>query len=513
MRLKRQIVSVMALGVAIALPTATVNAGWLSSLGKIAAESGEVGAAGAKVGAKAGKLGAGLFALEDAATVIAKLPDVPNGAALAAHVSPEGHWTFLNKQGDSFTAAYPAEMQRLNAALVPDLPTDGKLTLYLSEDSAFSDAQAMKSLPASAELHIVVGRDSYPLVRGSSNAPLKAQVRPNLTVDLTSQGAFEEAVFLLNRPLNKANVRMFAMEPGGPKQLSSVPQFNKTDKTTLVDRIDPASVLSALGKVRGQTVLVTGRVEGDALYVVPSGLVSDVMSISKLREAAEAADINLVILESASPRQPGGRNWLWQKVEVTGLKDALQQTTTADFFNTLGSSRSALSVTATPNGYGRTLLQAVPPETSGSSLTGLYGPWAGDIADELRGNIAVHSVQAFVRDKDREQELDQRFIPGIPAWIQILALCHLILGLVAHQVAWDWWGKIWPPEQRAEYRSAWGYHLARLVRFLAFLFIFLPLCGGFAFMWIMLLAAWEALHAPARWYRIIKGWFGSGKTA
>ena len=86
MRLKRQIVSVMALGVAIALPTATVNAGWLSSLGKIAAESGEVGAAGAKVGAKAGKLGAGLFALEDAATVIAKLTEVPNSAALAAHV-------------------------------------------------------------------------------------------------------------------------------------------------------------------------------------------------------------------------------------------------------------------------------------------------------------------------------------------------------------------------------------------------------------------------------------------
>ena len=493
--------------------TAASQAGWLSTLGKIATEGGE---AGAHVGAKAGKLGLGLHALEDAAGLVAKLPPITKGAALAAHVSPEGHWTFLNKQGDSFTAAYPQEMQRLNAALIPDMPADGKLSLYLSQESAFADAQALKSLPADAELHIVAGRDSYPLVRSAdaaSSVPLKAQVRPHLSVDLTSQAAFEEAVFLLGRPLNKSNVRMLAMEPGGPKRLSSVPSFDKADKTTLIDHIDPTALGDAIGKVRGQTVIITGIVDGDALHVTSSGLVADALSISNLRGAAEAADVNLVILQSASTRQPGGRNWLWQKVEVAGLKDALNKTTYADFFDTLGSSRTSLSVTASQDGYGRTLLQVVPPPAGGGSVLGNYGPWAGDVADELAGRIAVHSVTAFVRDKSREDELDARFIPGIPSWIQILAFMNICLGFVAHQVAWGWWKKIWPPEERSEYGSAFGYHVARAVRFLAFLFIFLPLAGGLGFMWIMMLAFWDALHAPARWFRAVRSWFAPGKSA
>jgi hypothetical protein len=510
MRTARRFTQVIMMGLVALAGASAARAGWLSSLGKVATEAGE---AGAHAG-KAGKLGAGLFAIEDAAGLVAKLPNSLNRSALAAHVSPEGHWTFLNKQGDSFTAANASEMERLNAALLPDSPAGSKLALYLSEDSAFQESQSLKALPADAELHIVTGRDSYPLVRaGDSTGVSKAQIRPNLTVDLTSPDSFREAVYLLSRPLNKANVRMLGMEPGGPKQLSSVPAFDKTDKTTLVDRIDPAAVLDALQKVRGQTVIITGRVEGDVLYTVPSGLVSDVLSISKLRAAAEAADINLVVLKSASTRQPGGRSWLWQKVEVAGLKDALKQPTTADFFETLASNHSPLSVTATPDGSCRTLLQVLPRRVPGRGISDLYGPWAGEVADELKGNIPIDSVTAFVRDGGREQELDARIIPGIPSWIQILAMCHLMLGLVAHQIAWRWWAKTWPPEERGEYGSTAGYHSARIVRFLAFVCLFLPIAGGFAFAWYMLLTAWDALHAPVRWARTLRGWFGSRTTA
>lgn len=494
---------------ALVFAMSDANAGWWSILGKGAAKS-------AGAGAKAGKLGVGLYALEDAAGLVARLPTVPNKAALAAHVTPEGHWTFVNKQGDSFTAAYPNEMERLPAALIPELPSDGKLALYLSEESAFAQAQSLKALPVNAEIHVVVGRDSYPLVRGSGaagEAPLRAQVRPNLTVDLTSQAAFEEAVFLLGRPLNKSNVRMLAIEPGGPKQLTSVPMFDKADKTTLVDRIDPAVVSSAFGRVRGQTVLVTGRVEGDALHVMPSGRAADALSIGKLRDAAEAADVNLVVLHQSSPRQPGARNWLWQKAEIEGLKDALQQTTYADFFNALGTSRGSLSVTAIPDGAGRTLLQALPPAPSGNSLTGDFVPWAGDVAGEWFGNIGVHSVSAFVRESNRERELDARVIPGIPSWLQIMAAINIIAGMISYEVTWPWWSKLWPPEVRNEYSSALGYHAARLVRLSGYLFIFLPIIGSLGFVWLMALLVWDALHAPARWYRSVRGWLNGRKAA
>jgi len=465
------------------------------------------------VAGKAGKLGLGFHALEDAAGFVARLPDAPKGAALAAHVSSEGHWTFVSKQGDSFTAAYPHEMERLRGALAPDLPADGRLALYLSEETAFANPGALASLPAHSELHVVAGRDSFPLVRGSEAAPLKAQVRPNLTIEMTSREAFGEAVFLIGRPLNKSNVRMLSIEPGGPKSLPSTPMFDKTDKTTLVDRIDASAVLGSFGKIRGQTVLVTGRPDGDALYVAASGQASDALSISKLREAAQSADVNLVILESASHRQPGGRNWLWQKVEVAGLNDALKQTTYADFFNALGANRAPLSITAIPDNMGHTLLQALPPPTPSGSLTGGYGPWAGDVADELAGRIAVHSVSALVRDKSSEQERDARFIPGIASWIQITVLANIVTGLLAYQISWPWWSKIWPPESRGEYGVALGYHAARLIRGLAYVFIFLTLTGLFAFCWLMLLNLWEAVLLPFRWMGWAWGKLVPGKSA
>ena len=166
-----------------------------------------------------------------------------------------------------------------------------------------------------------------------------------------------------------------------------------------------------------------------------------------------------------------------------------------------------------PDGYGRTLMQVVPPELPGTSVTGGYGPWAGEVADELRGNISIHAVQAFVRDKPSEEERDARIVPGIPSWIQITAIMNFCIGLVAFYVAWPWWQKIWPPEGREDYSSAIGYQLARSVRVLVYLFVFLPIFGGLAFLWAMVLATWDALTAPARWLRAVRGWFAARSSA
>ena len=170
-------------------------------------------------------------------------------------------------------------------------------------------------------------------------------------------------------------------------------------------------------------------------------------------------------------------------------------------------------MTATFDGYGRTLLQALPQATPGGSLTGNFVPWAGDVTGEWFGNIGVHAVSAFVRDREREQELDARVIPGIPWAIQILVFMNLCLGLVAHQISWGWWKRIWPPEVRAEYGSAFGYQGARVVRLVAFLFVFLPLTGSLAFIRFILLILWDALHAPARWYRALRGRFSARSSA
>ena len=119
---------------------------------------------------------------------------------------------------------------------------------------------------------------------------------------------------------------MLALEPGGPQRLSSVPRFDPATKAALVDQIDPASLGEALRKLSGQTVLVTGRVEGDTLaFVAATGGAEQKVFLRKISAAAEASDVNLVVVQASGPRQPGGRNWLWQKVGVAGLDEAMKR--------------------------------------------------------------------------------------------------------------------------------------------------------------------------------------------
>jgi hypothetical protein len=367
------------------------------------------------------------------------------------------------------------------------------------------------SLLPDADLHVVSGSTSYAVVRKSAaeatDASLSVVVRKHVTVDIKPDGQLSEALAMLSRPMNKANVRMVSFEAGGPKYLASVSTIDKTDKTTLVDRLDPKFFTDGFNRVRGQTVVVTGVLDGDRLHVLPTGLVEDALTVTKLRDAAAASDVNLIILQQGSVRQPGGRNWLWQKIKVEGLDDAVAQPQFADFLNVLGEARGTMNVSTRQDSYGRTLLQAMPVTTSAGALRTTFGPWAGEVADELRGSIIIDSLTASLRDSEREQELDARIVPGIPSTLQFWAIFNLMAGLIACEVSWGWWKKLWPPEDRKQYSSRLGYHAARLARFAFYLLVFLPIVGGLAFMQLVLRYIWQTITAPLRWLQWLRGKF------
>ncbi len=283
----------------------------------------------------------GFGALGEAAQHIKGVAAIGKGVPLAAHVTQEGHWKFANRNGDVFTAANATEMQRVTQALAPNASADTKLSLYLSDETVFEGRALLKDLPPDADLYFVDGKTSYPLTRRTQagTETLFATLRPNIAVEISDRRMFSEAVFQLNRPLNKSNIRILALEQGGPKRLSSVPGFDPATKTALVDAIDPLHIDSAFSAVRGQSVVVTGRVDGAILHAGDSEI-----PMEKLTRAAEANDVNLVVLQSSATRQPGGRNWLWQKVEVSGLDDAMKRATFADFLNALGATRGELVV-------------------------------------------------------------------------------------------------------------------------------------------------------------------------
>lgn len=500
----------------VASPIAT-QAGWLS---KIAGGAAEVGAAG--TASKVGRLG--ISSLERAATHLHTIPVGTKGVALAAHVTSEGHWKFVNKSGEVFTAGTREEIGRIVPTLAPEAATAGTpLSLYFTEATAFEGraafADLMKELPKTAgkapELRVVVGDASYKLLRRGSGAAetLFAEVRPNIVVALDRRGLFDEAVWQLARPLNRATIRVVALEPGGPAAMPSVPRFDPATKAAQVDSIDPYRLASALGSVRGQTVLVTGRVEGDALRFGAAGDARRTMPLGDLVAAAERHDVNLVVLESEAARQPGGRNWLWQKVGVKGLDEAMTRATYADFLDALGATRGELLVSATAERAGRVLVQAAP--TGGTAVApsaGLTGgltsgikDWVGSVTSDwsvhVTGHLATSAIRAYTTDSTRQKELDARLVPGLPSWVQWTYILGIFCGLLGHRFSVPWFERLWPVEQRQEYAGRLGFELARGARLLVGLLVFMPIVGIPAFMASMVVGAWELVTAPFRWLR------------
>ena len=458
-------------GLLIATAAPVAHANWLS---KLAREAGEASTRAAKHG---------VGALDRAAAHIRALPATAEGASLAAHATPEGHWKFVNRDGAVFTAGTPDELKRAVPTLLPDAASGAKLTIYLTEDTVFGERALLKDLPYGAALRVVAGRDSYPLLGadGRGSGALLAAVRPNLLVELKEPGLFEEAVARLERPLSRSSIRTLALEPGGPAALSSSPRLEPGTRSALVDAIDPAELAYALRSVRGQTVLVTGRVEDNLLHFRPQSGSEQSLKVLDLIRAAEDGDVNLVILQSPAPRQPGGRNWLWQRIAVGGLDDALKRATFGDFLDSLAASRGAFRVSTAREGAGRVVIRAAPDGSATEPITGLVGDWLTTATSSITGNVVANAVEVYARDEARQKELDSRFIPGIPSDYQLAYLVGLIAGLVAWPVAYPWWQRLWPAEVRAEYRVAAGYRAAQGARLAAFMLVFLPIAGVPAF--------------------------------
>lgn len=480
------------------------QANWLT---KILREAGEAGGSAAK------HAGHGLDNLGGMARHLKTLPDDPKSVALGAHATPEGHWKFTNRDGEVFTAANPEEMARVAKTLAPDHAGEGNLKLYLSEDAVFARPETIKDLPAGSELHLLAGGRSYrlrpdPARRGGTR--LVAELKPYLSIRLGERRLFDEALWHLKRPLSKSGIRVVSLEPGAAHTLSAAPRFETQGKVALIDKIDPWKLPAALSSIKGQTVVVTGRLEGEFLHFRAAGGEKSLL-VGDLKRAAKEADVNLVVLQSADPLQPGGSNWFWQKVEVKGLGDALKRADFADFLDALGAHREPMVLEAREGLSGRIAFDVKPAGggvgTSPGGITDTLTSWTESIFSQALGNVITSGIDADLADKERQQELDRRIVPGIPSLVQFLYIAGLVLGLAGLSYVKAWWARIWPAEERSEYSGAFGFHAARSVRFLLLAFVFLPLVGIPAGLWVGVTALfgqiWFIITLPFRAVRWI----------
>lgn len=417
--------------------------------------------------------------LKQARELLASLPAAQRGLALAAEASPEGHWTFANVAAERFTTASPEELKRVLPTLAPEANKPGtRLTLLLTEETIFRQRQHVQSLSLAGDrrtdLMIAVDAAAYPLLRRGER--YYAEVRSNLLVELTERRLFDEAVWQLAHPLKRATIRVVALEPGGPASVSSTPRLDPQTKRTLTDQVAPSALIAALRTLGGQMVMLTARRDGDALVFRPSSGPEQTLPLQDVFAAADAADVNLVLLQSATPRQPGTRSWLWQRVSVGRLHDALGRDHLADFLNAVASPQGRLLVAVEDLSAGRVRIAARPMRDESTPRTGI-GEAITDLVSNIAGQVVVSGVEASLRNRARQAELDKRLVPGIPSIVQWIYLGLLALGLLGHYVARGWWAGIWPPEARESYGNAFGHLAARAIRSALYFALFVPLAA------------------------------------
>lgn len=403
--------------------------------------------------------------------------------ALAARVSHEGHWTFTNAAGETFTAGSEAEIKRAFDVLLPEAASRPPAFL-LTGDSVFERRALLVQLPRSAELALGWGEETFKLdVTGAGQGSrYVAQVRPSLFVALTTATEFAEAIQLLRRPMERQRFRVLSLEPEGPRALARSPRLDAASARPEVDPIDPQFLAPSLGALKGQTAVIVGRTDGDVLAFKSRSGPERSLRLGALFAAAEAADADLIVLKSASAQQPGGRNWLWQRVEIKGLEQALGHATLADFFAALGSASNRLVIAIERPAPQRTSfeLSQLPGKGVEAMSASRLGDAVSDAVTSLVGNVVHTGAIGSLRSAERQAELDRRLIPFVPSTAQWLFGMLLVLGLLGLPMSLKWWGRLWPRENAAEYASAFGYWAARAVRAAAYVLLFMPLSAVIA---------------------------------
>jgi hypothetical protein len=439
----------------------------------------------------------------EARRIVSELNLKPPAVALAARVTSEGHWTFTNKAGQQFTAANPHEMSRVTTMLAPGRSTASPaLTLYIPAPSVITHAQHLPLLPPKARLRIVTGDTSYRLMALATDPGKQtwfAEVSPNVFVRADRVDVFDQTVWQLRRPVSPRHIRILSLEPGGPDALPPRPPQRNEGEEPVIEPVNPPRLAEAIRALTGQMIVVTGRLEGDEtlVYRTPTGA-ERTLHLAPLRAAASRADADLIMLTAAAPRQPGARNWLWLRVDVDNLFEALDRATLGRFLNALAGDQGRLFVTVARATDRRLALSIVPlagrtTDTEPGTIAGLLA----EIASEVAGTVVPHAVEVDLVARPRAQELAHRLLPGIPAFVQHLYLGALLMALVAFPVSRAWWRRIWPDERPADYADRTGFWAAYSIRWTLFALLFLPLAGPSALLWALLTGAWRRPRKPA----------------
>jgi len=424
------------------------------------------------------------------------LPGATRGRTIAVDATNEGHWRLRNAEGETFTAATPEEFRRGAQLLAPMKAGEVAGHIFmLTAHAVFQHSIQIKTLPREAELKVLFDGQVLGLVRrmvdGAERYYLDAG--GGVHVPITTREYAHEALWQLARPVDLADVRVLALEPGATTLLKRSRAAGSDTARLASEAVDPERLPHMMSAVTRGTIVITGRIVGPMLHYHPSSGPERTLLLDTLRKAAAASDVNLVVVHAASARQPGTRNWLWQRVDLTRLA-APTKPTLADLVRQL-TDGTPVEVQVQALGPLRATLVFSGLAGGGRGWTAPVGEAWRDIATEVTGTIVAGGLQLDLRSRAHQRELDDRIIPGIPSGVQFAYIGFWVLGLFGVLVANRWWQRIWPLETRTDYPRRSGYWAARILRQAVFVMIFMPLVAMLSAPTALLQSVWQQIQA------------------
>lgn len=340
-----------------------------------------------------------------------------------------------------------------------------------------ADLQALDRLPADLPI----------LVRGRGQAVFALQRSPRaaigykgVRVAVADGVEARNAIWHLQRPVHGDRVRIMGIgsDPGGaPRRSTGNPDF-------AVESIGADSLRDSLKPFRYQTLVLGGTVRDGRLFGGSDA--TDGIPVDRLRDLAEAGDVNLVILDSSDP----GAALRQLSVRLSNVAGAGAPHTTGDFFARFVDPKgSPLTLSISPSGNTQTaIVHAAPGPVRDASVSGQRLPTV------LPLHLLVHGATIFRPDEERSRELDRRMIEGVASWIPIFLAFSAFLGIMVPGSSHEMWSRVWALAPAETYSPEWKYYPLWLLHKFAFIFLYLPLLGWFTLPYLLLRGAWRIFH-------------------
>ncbi|WP_319531056.1 hypothetical protein [uncultured Cohaesibacter sp.] len=416
----------------------SVQAGILSSI----IRGGEHVASGA-----AKKIDHLIPSLEEAGRLARHLPGADDAARVALVPAEGGSWRLVGVEGEAHTLSKLDDLAGSLEAHFDDVPK--RAAIAVREEDFFKLREDLTSRPNGADLHLVRNRAQIlPLVVKSDGGKPRLMVvlGPKMLLDPSSVRALDANIDLMRRGLNRSDLKMARFDSQSASAQASAQAADP------IASLAPDALDISLSRYKNKTLVLTGKIEAEAAsnqrwLVVQDGKEARRISLDALEKSADVQRVNLMIVQSSTPRQPG-TGWFNKSGFEKRFADAQSAMTQRDLFEALTPPDAMAVIRSSREGGHRVVLSANfdTPRSAATSESGGFAKLAratGEGLLEVPFRIGVHSIRINAEEPRHTDEVNGRWIPWVSNGDLIAIAIVLVVSLIVSLVTWHWWAGIW----------------------------------------------------------------------